>query len=117
MAAVTTMPSDHNLPGNLADDRSKTIRGFGYQATSENIATGTSGNVYTDCNGGLHKVPNTPEGIAEFVVDMWMNHDTCHADGHKNNILGKKYAITHIGAGVVKGSNGKYYIAQDFGMK
>src|SRR5690606_12693932 len=69
MAAVTTMPSDHNLPGNLADDRSKTIRGIGYKATSENIATGTSGNVYTDCNGGLHKVPNTPEGIAEFVVD------------------------------------------------
>ncbi len=116
MAAAQNMPGDHNLPGNLWNDRSKTINGFGFAISSirENIATGVSGNVYTDCNGPLHKVANTPEGIAEFVVDMWMNHDTCHNDGHRKNILA---SVTHIGVGVVKGSNGKYYIAQDFGMK
>jgi parallel beta-helix repeat protein len=116
MAAAQNMPGDHNLPGNLWNDRSKAINGFGFAITSirENIATGVSGNVYTDCNGPLHKVADTPEGIAEFVVDMWMNHDTCHNDGHRKNILA---SVTHIGVGVVKGSNGKYYIAQDFGMK
>ena len=116
MAAAQNMPGDHNLPGNLWNDRSKTINGFGFAISSirENIATGVSGNVYTDCNGPLHKVANTPEGIAEFVVDMWMNHDTCHNDGHRKNILA---SVTHIGVGVVKGSNGRYYIAQDFGAK
>jgi parallel beta-helix repeat protein len=116
MAAAQNMPGDHNLPGNLWNDRSKAINGFGFAITSirENIATGVSGNVYTDCNGPLHKVADTPEGIAEFVVDMWMNHDTCHNDGHRKNILA---SVTHIGVGVVKGSNGRYYIAQDFGAK
>lgn len=118
MAAAGKMPSDHNLPGNLVNDRLDTVLGFGYtRGAGENIATGTSGNVREGCTQILHEVPNTPEGIAAFVVDMWMNHDSCSKDLHKVNILGQKRPFTHIGVGVVKGSDGTYYIAQDFGAK
>ena len=44
---------------------------------------------------------------AEHFMDLWM-----HSSGHKANIL--RASFTHLGVGVVKASNGRWYATQDF---
>ena len=42
---------------------------------------------------------------------MFMNHDACQGNGHRNNIL--RVGWTKIGVGVKYGHN-KYWVTQDF---
>jgi uncharacterized protein YkwD len=44
---------------------------------------------------------------ADQFMDLWMN-----SAGHKANIL--RASFTHLGVGVVKASNGRWYATQDF---
>lgn len=78
---------------------------------AQNIATMCSGNVYFDCNGGLHTVPNTNQGIATYTMHAFMAHDQCHNNGHRKTILSSAY--TRIGVGVTYG-HGYYWVTQDF---
>jgi len=85
---------DHNspTPGRETPDLRIRLAGSAAPKTGENLAM----------FGG------TPEAqLAEKAVTGWMN-----SPGHRRNLLDPTF--THIGIGVAKGSNGDYYITQNF---
>ena len=73
----------------------------------EIIAKMPTGNVQLNCPSGLTVVPNTPNGIADAMMDSWMNHDSCQGNGHRNIILSNSYS----NAGVGVAYDGQYYLA------
>jgi len=81
------------------------------EGIGENIAGMSSGMVLFTCPTETIQVPNSDHGVANAMMDAWMNHDTCQENGHRNNILHSQYS--HIGIGVAY--DGTMYIAtQDF---
>ena len=85
--------------------------GWYFEGIGENIAEMPTGRVMLTCPSEDAYVSNSAFGIANAMVDAWMNHDTCQADGHRKNILNTQYS--HVGIGVAY--DGTYYIAtQDF---
>jgi uncharacterized protein YkwD len=108
------MASENKYSHDNWNTRKVDIYNLGFSSVGENVATTISGNVNGPCNAGLHSVPNTPDGLAENTVDMWMNHDSCQSNMHRTSILNSMY--TDVGIAVAKGST-HYYITQDFGGK
>jgi uncharacterized protein YkwD len=90
----------------------KEIGGGWYsEGIGENIAEMPTGRVMLTCPSEDAYVQNSAFGVANAMMDAWMNHDNCQADGHRKNILNSQYS--HIGIGVAY--DGTYYIAtQDF---
>jgi uncharacterized protein YkwD len=84
---------------------------LGFGPMGENVGPVSSGSQYDYCDKQPHTVANTPEGLAKFAVDVFVNHDSCQKYGHRDNILSSKY--TDIGIAVAQGG-GYYYIVQDF---
>jgi uncharacterized protein YkwD len=106
LAPLNTVNHDNS------DSRFAQIGEMGFGWKGENVAQVRSGSVRTFCDQVSHDVANTPEGLAEFAVDMLANHDACQSFGHRNNILNSEF--TDIGIGVAKGTD-SYIITQDFG--
>jgi len=90
----------------------KEIGGGWYsEGIGENIAEMSTGLVMLTCPSETVRVSNSASGIANAMMDAWMNHDSCQGNGHRDNILRSQYS--HIGIGVAY--DGSHYIAtQDF---
>jgi len=85
--------------------------GWYSEGIGENIAEMPTGMVMFNCPTETIQVPNSAGGVADAMMDAWMNHDACQGNGHRNNILHSQYS--HIGIGVAyDGSN--YIATQDF---
>lgn len=114
--AITMSQSKHVASKGTADhenfdSRSSQMSNLGFKITGENVAPFRPGNQLDYCDQKLHNVADTPEGLAKFVIDVLVNHDSCNQNGHRNNILDNKY--TDIGISVVKGVT-FYFVTQDF---
>jgi uncharacterized protein YkwD len=81
---------DHVNPDGVSPDMRVTAAGIEWQAEGENIA------LYGSVAGAERAFMNE----ARF------------AHNHRYNILNPKY--TEVGVGIIKGSNGMYYITQEF---
>jgi hypothetical protein len=69
------------------------------------------------CISGYHYVfSSSPDSVASAIMHMYMDHDFCGGNGHRNNILNAAYG--KMGFGTVCGTIGGYhkcYNTQNFG--
>jgi uncharacterized protein YkwD len=81
---------------------------------AENVYRFEAVNQVSWCDNIPHLVTDTPDSVAEFAVDVFVNHDSCLGNQHHDNILNPIY--TDVGIGVAK--KGKtYYLTMDLAKK
>jgi uncharacterized protein YkwD len=98
------------------DSRSTAIKNLGFHAPAENVFRFAAVSQVSFCDHLPHTVTDTPESIAEYAVDVFVNHDSCNGNNnlHRDNLLNPKY--TDVGIGVAK--NGiMYYLTMDLTYK